>query len=271
MDETTQADNAVELQEQTTPEVPDQAESTDAESMPNSQNSEEDLELPEGVKDRTREQFEKLKAQLAEEKKKNKQTQRPQGSMFDEFRHQPSTFNNLNQNQVNQIQESYIDQDGNVDVVGLNQALHLANQRAEQAYREAQETRARMIRVEEDKQAAEAHAKYPSLDPQSEDFDSNFYDLVRDRMLRNFYEGKEQQYIQVANDLARIYYPKTSKEAEKQAIEKAKQVQSQKQSGPIESGRGEQRETQANLDELRLRSRTGDKSAILQRLKAIGI
>jgi hypothetical protein len=280
-----------------------QAELTQPEAMPTSepkqteeevvkatiQNSDEDLSLPEGTSERTAKQFEKLKTRLAEAEAKASKPQVPPAdygsSVFDTFRpKQPQApvkppmpggdFNLLNQQQVDDIATGFIDQEGNVDINGLNRALAQANQYAQQAQQQAQQANERLLKFEETQQVREAHAEHPVLDPTNKDFDPKFFDLVRDRMLRNMYEGKNQSLAQAANDVKQSYQPSAAVNLEKvkeEAIAQYKETQTNRIQGPVESGNGQQRTSALSLDELRERTRQGDDEALFARLRNVGV
>lgn len=279
-------------------DVQEAVEDTQLEPVPSSEQkptegvADEEQEALSGSKnpERTKAYIEKLKSDLAAEKAKNTKTPEDYGnSVFDSFRPQVATpaipvmpdipdagrFNNLNQNQVNNIANQFVAPDGTVDIDGLNNALNLANRRAMEAERRAKLTEDKVTRFEETQQVRDAHGKFPQLDPKSPDFDPKFYDLTRDRLLRNMYEGREQSLLEAAESIADTYQRKDKvnvAEVEAKAVEKYKQSQTNRNQGPIESGRGEPREqSQGDLAELRKRTRQGDPNAISKRLKDIGL
>lgn len=246
---------------------------------------EDDLKLPDGVSERTKEQFDKLKAQLADAKAKAKsppQPPRPETSVFDTFRapDQPAVPNVpvapalpfLNQQQVTAIQQQFVDDEGNVDVMGLNQALLDANKRAQDALSLAQQSEDRITRFEENQQVREAHTVHPELDPQASNFDPTLFDMVRDRLLRNMYEGKKQTLLEVTNELKKVYKQEVNVEKVKdEAVESYKESQKNRDQEPIESGKGAPREEVGNLQELREQTRQGKAEALDKRLKDLGV
>lgn len=254
------------------------------------QSSEDDLTLPEGVTERTRQQFDKLKARLAEAESRAKHSQASDfgDSVFDSFRPQQTvsqnlpgqeTYGFLNQQQVDSITSQFVDADGNVDINGLNQALALSNQKAAQAEQRAKSVEDKLERLEETQQVKEAHAVHPQLDPgNKESFDPTFFELVRDRLLRNMYEGKKQSLLEVANDLSKAYKttsPVNLDKVKEEAVTQYKQTQESRNQGPIETGKGEDRNPLANLEELRKQTRSENPlrptPALDERLRAAGI
>jgi hypothetical protein len=243
----------------------------------------EELSLPEDASDRTRKNFEKIREENRKLKEQlaSKGTAQYGSSVFDAFRggtNEPvipqDQYGSLNQSQTAAIAQQFVDQEGNVDINGLNQALLSANQRAEQAERRSYDAAERVTRFEETQQVREAHAVFPQLDPESVEFDPEFFDMVRDRMLRYMYEGKNQSLLDAATGISNKYKaenPVNVAKVEEAAVEKFKQTQELRNQGPIEQGRGEPRQTQGSLDELKQRTRQGDDAALTERMRSIGL
>jgi hypothetical protein len=264
---------------ETTPEaMPTSNEEATEEKQGSEPKQEDGLELPEGASERTREQFNKLKSQLAEERSKNQPkpetSRKPKGaSVFDEIRPRyqgqdlnqvasAQNYQNLNQQQVNSVVQQYIDEEGNVDVNGLNQALVDANRQASMAAHEARMAREQISRYEETQQVKEAHTAYPQLDPNNEQFDPHFYKLVRNEMMANFVNGQDKPFVEVAQEISNYYKGSLSPEKiREEAINDYKQVQAARQQGPIEDGAGQERSPQSDWEALRQRARMGDQAA----------
>lgn len=242
-------------------------------------------ELPEEVSERTREQFEKLRQannELAEKLRRLEnseygesvfdyfQSNQVQGKKADTSVATAADYQHLNQRQVDNIVNNFVADDGTVDIQALNQALVNANKKAEQAVARSQAAVDRLRRSEEKRQVAEAHAKHPWLDPRSPDFDSEGYNLVRDRIVRNMWEGKEQSLAEVADSVTKFYKPRIDVSAEKKkAVEEYKETQAKKaQAGSVSASRAAPRDD-ASLDDLRKRTLAGDKSALDARLEAL--
>jgi len=240
-----------------------------------------DTNLPKQVSERTRQQFEKLKRHNRElaNKLAEAQQSKPQGveSVFDNFhpKQVAGRYSNLDQSQVRNIANQFVDQDGNVDINGLNNALVQANLQARQAVNEARQAREEIARWEEGRQTKEAHNKYPQLDPlQKDKFDRQFYDLVRDRMVSNFSKGIKRSFREAADDIAKVYHPVDPSKIKESAIADFKQKQKARQQGPLEEGRGQTPTDRATLNELRQNTRRGggiDNPALDERLKNLGI
>jgi len=261
--------------------------------MPSAQQTtQDDLTLPPGVSERTAHQWDKMHGKLSEkdqllaEKERRiqeleAQAQRPQdpNAVFDipsasqqaeqRFYQQ---FPSLSQNQVDAVSQQYVDQEGNVDVYALNRALSEANDRARIASEQVNQMGARLQHFEESFQAREAHAVYPQIDPQSPQFNQAVYEMVRDRIIRNRYQGVNQTLVQVTGsvmgEIQRATQPTGAQM--NQAVEQYKQSQQNRNQGPFESGSGGPRQPMTNMQDLKERTRKGDTNAISARLEAIG-
>lgn len=187
----------------------------------------------------------------------------------------------LNPQQVQNIRNQFVDAQGNVDINGLNQALNQANMSAYEARQKVQTLEQKLARFEENAQVKEAHAQYPEIDPlNKEKFDKKLYGLVRDRLLYNMYRGTKETLLEVARDIvgvkqsAPVAQVPDNKEVGAKAVEDYKRAQAARNQGPFESGRGESRQEDATIDELRKASRGKGQSAdaaIGERLKRLGI
>lgn len=248
---------------------------------------EDDLMLPENASERTREQFEKLKARLKEKEEalaKASTTPKPEpefDSVLDEFRLPPNVQQtmppvvetpNVSQQQVADIQRRFIDAEGNVDINGLNNALLQAEANAKKAEQMAYKTQEQLAKIEETRQVKEAHQAHPEIDPRSDKFDKKLYGLVRDRLLRNMYQGKNISLVDtVAEVKTDIGVQVKPDEVAQKAVSEYKEKQERRNQGPFEPGRGAGRDTASDAEDLRSRTMRGDSSAVAERLKKLGI
>lgn len=228
--------------------------------------SDQDFSLPENSNDRTKEQFQKLlqsNKELKEQLQKLASTKNsepnPYGSVYDSIKSDSVQGNTS-------ASDSYVDEEGNVDIAKLNKDLMEAKNSALEAKALAQKAR-------EDLEVREAHMKHTYLNPQSSEFDPTFFELVKDRVLRQkFYENKTVSLGEVADQVISFYKPSSIKSAESaKAIEDYKKAQSQIANNAPLSNSNRARQEGTNLDDLRARTRTGDSRAIIERLKNIGI
>jgi hypothetical protein len=226
----------------------------------------EDFEI-ETSNDRTREQFNKLKTknkEMYEELQQLRKTRNADsvayGSVYDTFKADP--FAGIPTSDTN---EEYVDEEGNVDIKKLNADIKAAKMSALEAKRLAEQAR-------EDYEVKEAHSKHPYLDPQNSEFDPQFFELVKDRVLRQrYYEGKNIPLGKIADEVSSFYKPGAKGNVEKTAIENYKKTQAQiANTAPLVNS-NRIRQEQSNLNDLRERTSKGDSSAIQERLKALGI
>lgn len=229
----------------------------------------DEFSLPENSNDRTKEQFSKLlqsnkelKEKLAQiESTKNSEPVIAYGSVYETFKSNPVVA------PVTDVADTdYITADGEVDIEKLNADLKALKVSALEARRLAEQAR-------EEIEVREAHSKHPYLDPQNPNFDPNFFELVKDRVIRQrYYEGKNMPLGNIADQVLSFYKPSSmsKKEADK-AVEEFKKTQQQVTSNaPISSSTGRRLEGQT-LEDLRVRTQQGDSSALRERLKALGI
>lgn len=220
----------------------------------------------ETTNERTKEQFNKLvqrNKELNEKVQQLEKTKNPDsiayGSVYDTFKSDPFAG-------ISTSDTEYVDEEGNVDIKKLNADIKAAKMSALEAKRLAEQAR-------EDYEIREAHSKHPYLDPQSTEFDPAFFELVKDRVLRQrYYEGKNTPLSKIADEVSSYYRPGNRVQSEqKKAVDEYKKAQSQiTNNAPISSSTGRRQES-TNLDDLRARTQQGDLSAIRERLKALGI
>ena len=160
--------------------------------------------LPEDVSERTKSEFEKLKAHNKELSEKLKSLEpRPQ-SVFDSLRPQvPQNFGNLTTQQVGDISLKFTDDQGYLDENALSKALKDANDRASRAEAAARESRDAIRLFEEREQMRVTHSKFPQLDVNSDKFDPRFHEITRNEMVGQMMRG-EQDYLKAAEKAALI-------------------------------------------------------------------
>lgn len=190
----------------------------------------------------------------------------------------------LNQGDVSNILQNYVQTDPQtgeqtVDVNGLQYALFQANESARRATQRVQNveeqlrsTQENIARFEETQQARELHREFPELDPLNKDtFDPKLFKYVSRTLLENKAQGKAVSVNDVAKEVKEELYGSLPVDKEIEEEKAQKRAQARKQ-GPLEAGRGVSRDsTPANISDLRKRTRTGDGSALTERLKGIGI
>lgn len=231
--------------------------------------------LPDEVSERTKQEFEKLKEHnriLAQELERVKQPQVPKTSVFDQFKPQvinPVLDSNvLNQKQGDAIDKSFVDADGYVDPVLLNNVLTQAEKRAEKAEEVARQAQLAVQNFEITNTQKTVFGQYPELDPNNEKFDPVFNERVRNQIIGQLMSGHKEDFLAAANQVFQLF-PKTAEveTAQKQAVQEYKETVSKKEqinatSSSIPS---------EDRNELIRRTQMGDSSALDARLKALGI
>ncbi len=221
-------------------------------------NATDDLELPEGTSERTREQFDKLKTQLREERSRKTNVQ----NVFEQLRPaQPA----VTQEQIN----SFVDPvTGQVDINGLNTLIYSTHQRAARA----EQTVQGWIEGQQEK---EAYTSHPDLDPNNlKSFNRTLFNKTRavlmDSMLNpQDYNGKPLT-VKEAGDLAKGVTSQAIDAAEKAGAQKAIESLTPKEQASLEAtGRSDRRNDVGDYDQLRQKTRKGDSQAIMERLRNI--
>lgn len=235
-------------------------------------------ELPENSSDRTKEQFEKLtdkNKELAKRLEKYERKEKYGDSVLDTPNGQQvpklDDFSHLSEQQAGNIAQDFVDNEGNVDIQGLNSALRQANVRAEQAERRANEVAHSIKQLEQQRQLEEAYKEATWLDPSAEDFNEKRYNLVRDRLTRYYTQGKQPRLVNVVREVLSDLdeTSKATAQDKKQAVKEYKKVQTAKaRASNVQTStvRG-QPETSRDTN-LVLEARRGNKQALRDRLKA---
>jgi hypothetical protein len=261
-------------------QVIEPAEEQQAPSMPEEEQkpTEATGQLPDAASERTKLEFEKLKAHnrdLADKLKQQQSTQYGTNVFESVYGQTPRTQVAPPATPLQGRQEvpNFVDENGYVDTEALKRSLNEATTRAQRAEQEAKLTRDVVRQQEEKRQIKEAHEKYPWLnpDPTNDQFDRDSFELVRDRIVRNMWEGREQSLSEIAEEVSKFHTPSVkSEEIKEQAVAEFKKTQTVKaQASAVQTGRGQPREENVRLDELRDRTRRGDDSALNERLKNI--
>lgn len=252
-------------EEKTAPAIPTENKPAEAQ---------DDLTLPDGVSERTAEQFDKLKQRLHEAELKLKSQDQPKGnSVFDDLRPpvpvQVETPN-LSETQVTEIKNRFTDDNGFVDVARLEAALTDAENRAKNAEAKVQQVENRVQRFEESTQVREVHTVYPTLDPHSSQYDPGFYELVKNELVGQLLKGETQDFMKAAKKMAQFYQPKADVTTErKQAVEEYK-TQAQRRNQASESSAERGTSQPSDKEELVRKTQAGDRNALYARLQASG-
>lgn len=215
----------------------------------------EELVLPEGVKDRTAEQFERLKEQLRDERLRREEAE----SYLNQTRYQSPAA---------QQRPIYDPDTGYVDVNEL-EALRVRAAKAEEAAAKADTKLEKFIAQQ---QEAEAYVSYPELNTKSKEYDKNFANMARalitDSIMNPKDHGGELTLKQAADRLKGVSARELAK-AEQAGKEKAVEELTPKEQASLEaSGRSDMRnETEYDYNDLRTMTRRGSKDAVIARLR----
>ena len=216
----------------------------------------DDLTLPESVKERTAEQFEKLKNELREEKERRLRSER--------------VFQQMNQTQTQSApsEVDYFDPEtGEVDVNKLKADISQTKLEAKQAMNAAQ----RIISENDRKQESVAYKSHPELDPGDKSFNEDFQKAVIGYLANVYAEGKNITLKQAADKVKSFNKVDIKKAQETGAAEALESLSPKEQASLEATGRSDRRQQVTNLSDLQERTRKGDKQAILERLKSVPI
>lgn len=247
--------------------------------------------------ERTKKYIEKLKAQAHKEAQEPQEPQGPQEpqnsqppqTVFDNLRGgyqqvgsqqvqqiaNPNQYENLGQQDVNSILQQQITQDENgnpiVNLDGLAKALQQAQ---EQSVRQAEERAGQIARqhvekLEESQQNQELIAEFPELNPQSQNFDKGFNDILTAQILKGMYEGNQLRAVEYARELAK--FRGRPKAAEAEAEQKKEATSKEEAPQPVPRG---PRRGKVSVADLR-RGQWGGGSqgdyATMERMKKAGL
>lgn len=259
------------MDEQSTGQVEVQEAQPDA-AMPTAEKAtEEAVAETQGMSERTREQFEKLKrhneelaAKLAEQEKRSQQTA-PQSSVLDELYPQnaPADVSPETSSQYE------IGEDGSVDVEQLNRALREARELAQKAREEAQFARKQIEDQQRKRDESRVHEKFPQLVPGSSSFDPDFYKRVKNELIGQMMEGKTD-YMKAAETVATLFNAPSVKQEVEQKVEEYKKSSEAKLQINAGSSSATNRPSMSE-EELVARTRQGDLRAFAERLKRAGL
>lgn len=218
--------------------------------------------LPDDAKERTKTEFEKLtkanrelKAELEARQGVQKQ------SVLDSLRPQ-----GVPQAPPQEQQDDFVDAEGYVDTARLKEKLQRAEAEAQRATTTAQQAAQRVARYTETEEMRRVHKDFPTLDPEGKDFDPVYFDLVRDKVISQMTQGKQDVYL-AAQQLSAIYKsdPQKAKEkqdAEFQATTTAKeQINASGSSAPNRS---------ASHEDLVRGTMQGDRQSMYERMQKAG-
>ena len=239
-------------------------------------------ELPEEVKERTKAEFEKLKEAnrlLKQELEASRpkpqsvlESLRPQGGQVDKKEIATLIEDNtdLKGNEVEDVIKQLVDEDNYLDTDKLKKVLadnshkmSMAEQRAAKAEEVAKMASEKVTKFEETEQMKRVYQEFPTLNPESENFDERFFQLVRNEMIGQLMENGQQDLTAATKKVMDIYRPG---EAEAKKLEAATTQREQASAG-VSAAQGK---ADLNQEDLVNRTKKGDREAIYARLQASG-
>jgi len=250
------------------------------ESMPNSTKPTEG-EKPGDTSPRTAEQFNKLTQSNQSLKEENdalkaKADEATMPNVLDSLKPQikPQIVTQTPQSQpVQQVALKDQTQDGRlvsedgtqVDPYLLEKRLKDSKLAADEARKEAIQARAEARKFAETQQVRDAHTKFPQLDPNSSDYDPNFYKAVKNEVVGQMTQGY-QDLVAAASAVTQWYkLVPTTEEQDKEHEGKAKTQKEQ-----INATMSVKPIIKTDHSDLIRRQQTGDRSATAERLRRSG-
>lgn len=250
--------------------------STSEEPTEESQEETQENELPEDAKERTKREFDKLKAHNAELKRQLEENQKLPSVLdypgFDvpninpEVRQQYMKPVQPNVQQFypnNQPEPQLVDEQGYVNADVLKSQLKRAEEartRAEQAERRAMEASQRVAKFEQDAETKALYQEYPELDPLHESFNRKAYELVRNELTSQIINTGKRDAMSAANKMSEYFRP--IQPSNQKVLEQRKQATTVSGNQPRQVG--------TDLEELRKRSQN-DPNAVAERLRRLGL
>lgn len=249
---------------------------------------EADGQLPEGVSERTRQEFEKLKdanKRLKSEldARSNGQPQPP--SLLETYlTNQPfpapamtapqlppmpemPTFQHVTQATAETEAKKLYDEQGYVDAQELERRLSVierAEERARDAEAKAQRALERIGRFEVDAEKKRLHEAFPELDPSSDQFNPDAYELVKNKMLDQLMQNGSQNALKAAEDMAKYFRKPKLSPQQAQTLQERSQAAGIAPSGTAGAAYA------SDFSELRMKSMTSDE-AMDERIRRAGI
>jgi hypothetical protein len=288
-------------EDEETPQAPEEPQEADVEPQEAPEAPEPTVEA-EGEahteKDRTAEQFDKLKehnAQLKQELDKTK-AQIPTKNALDSLYPEPPVypqplttnvlptpeqFPNLTPKEIKDTFASLVDSQGYVDsglmietFRDLDKKAKEAEQRAKAAEEQNKRNERRMDDFERKQVMKSVHEVFPKLDPENATnadvnnrFDQNFYDLFQGEIIRQWTTSGQADPMKVAEKVSGILYG-DMKKADRIKAEQAELAKKNINATRVSST--SQRSNFKDQDELIMATRLGRKGAIAERLARAG-
>lgn len=246
----------------------DKSEGTEEELLNSNKPAEDTQEptLPDDAKERTKEEFEKLKTSNKELKDKLVELEGSKptyNSVFDDLRPNMGT---VPQGTVPQLgNQQIVDDAGYVDATLLNSTITGTQKAAEDARQIALRTQEEIQRFQETQMQREVQKEFPEFDANNlESFDPKFYEFVKNELVGQLMKGKQQDLRAAAMKARDTLRPKETVKGREETISSREQASAT--AGTTKSMVDLDQEKQ----DLVQKTYKGDKEAIYKRLQASG-
>jgi len=237
-------------------------------------------ELPADASERTRQEFEKLKAknkELAEQLRLKEQQSRPASVMEELFspppvqqvQEAPATLPVELTQQVEEVKQSLVDKEGYLDTQFLERTLKDSDSRqkvaleaAKRAEERAKAAEEKIARFEQTQVTQKLHESFPQADPYSDKFDPAFYNHLKKELVFQMTQGRTDP-IEAAKQVMAYYKPPQAEAPQNDAL-------AQRQQATAQAGGKRSPTPKLSEDDLVKGTRQGDLSAFNERLRRAG-
>ena len=221
--------------------------------------------LPDDAKERTKEEFEKLKAsnKALKEKLALEESKSSYNSVFDDLRPNPGTVPQVSVPSAGN--QPLVDEGGFVDATLLNSTITGTQKAAEDARQIALRTQDEIQRFQETQIQKEVQKEFPRFDANNTDqFDPAFYNFVKNELVGQLMRGQKQDLRAAARLAEETLKPSEPVKGKEETISSREQA-----SATIGTAKGivDQKSEQAELKRLTFK---GDREALYKRLQASG-
>ena len=216
-------------------------------------------------KDKSEEKYQNLLDSLKPEEEVPQQVQQQYQQPINQAPPAKS-FENLDQQDVNNVFKGMVDDQGYLDGPKLLNVLSTMNKRAENAEARASKVEKSQEDFEQTTKSRELHAKYPQLDPENKDFNKDFWELVRNEVIGQMMTGKEDPIKAADKWYNKLYKSEMNKDDTKKKEESEdtkRQINAVRPRSPMATGYYEKEEA----ENLRKKVIAGKRGALAETLK----
>jgi hypothetical protein len=182
----------------------------------------------------------------------------------------------MSKKQINETFKGLVDENGYVDtgllietLTGLQEQNRLAAERANQAEQKSQQAVKNFDDFQRNQIMRNVHDRYPTLNPENDEFDEKLWKFVRNEVVDQWMNGKPTDVMAAAEEGMRVIYPNDMKKVDKEKKEAAERAK--KNINALGASNKSQRETYTDHDELVRATQLGRKGALAERLRRAGM